>query len=190
MRPTSCRDPFFVLATQNPIELEGTYPLPEAQLDRFLFKLDVPGLDADTTGARILTLGGAAGNRRRSMPRSRQESSRELFELSSTVFLPQAVAATSRGMVAATHPNVDAHAGLRAEHATVRYGASPRAAIAIAEAARRRPRCSPAGRTSTSATSKRVAVPALAHRLVLRHAAQGRRATTPRAVVVASARGS
>ena len=35
-------EPFFVLATQNPIELEGTYPLPEAQLDRFLFKLDVP----------------------------------------------------------------------------------------------------------------------------------------------------
>ena len=35
-------DPFFVLATQNPIELEGTYPLPEAQLDRFLFKLAVP----------------------------------------------------------------------------------------------------------------------------------------------------
>src|SRR5439155_3643569 len=34
-------DPFFVLATQNPIELEGTYPLPEAQLDRFLFKLEV-----------------------------------------------------------------------------------------------------------------------------------------------------
>jgi MoxR-like ATPase len=34
-------EPFYVLATQNPIELEGTYPLPEAQLDRFLFKLDV-----------------------------------------------------------------------------------------------------------------------------------------------------
>src|SRR5690606_4939985 len=34
--------PFFVLATQNPIEMEGTYPLPEAQLDRFMFKLDVP----------------------------------------------------------------------------------------------------------------------------------------------------
>src|SRR5437588_3146473 len=38
--------PFFVLATQNPIELEGTYPLPEAQLDRFLFKLLVPFPDA------------------------------------------------------------------------------------------------------------------------------------------------
>jgi MoxR-like ATPase len=35
-------EPFYVLATQNPIELEGTYPLPEAQLDRFLFKLEVP----------------------------------------------------------------------------------------------------------------------------------------------------
>src|SRR4030095_9779239 len=34
-------DPFFVLATQNPIELEGTYPLPEAQLDRFLFKIEL-----------------------------------------------------------------------------------------------------------------------------------------------------
>lgn len=37
----SLPDPFFVLATQNPLELEGTYPLPEAQLDRFIFKLDV-----------------------------------------------------------------------------------------------------------------------------------------------------
>ena len=37
--------PFFVLATQNPIELEGTYPLPEAQLDRFMFKVDVAGVD-------------------------------------------------------------------------------------------------------------------------------------------------
>src|SRR5215211_2319848 len=38
-------DPFFVLATQNPIELEGTYPLPEAQLDRFMFKVDIAGVD-------------------------------------------------------------------------------------------------------------------------------------------------
>ena len=38
-------DPFFVLATQNPIELEGTYPLPEAQLDRFMFKVDIAGVE-------------------------------------------------------------------------------------------------------------------------------------------------
>src|SRR5687768_9413301 len=37
--------PFFVLATQNPIELEGTYPLPEAQLGRFMFKVDIAGVD-------------------------------------------------------------------------------------------------------------------------------------------------
>src|SRR4029077_3475362 len=41
-------EPFFVLATENPIEMEGTYPLPEAQLDRFLFKVLVPQPDEDT----------------------------------------------------------------------------------------------------------------------------------------------
>ncbi|MGL4553537.1 MAG: AAA family ATPase, partial [Gemmataceae bacterium] len=48
-------DPFFVLASQNPIELEGTYPLPEAQLDRFLFKLVVQPADADTLERIIST---------------------------------------------------------------------------------------------------------------------------------------
>src|SRR4051812_1009224 len=48
-------DPFFVLATQNPIELEGTYPLPEAQLDRFLFKLVVEPADADALDRIIST---------------------------------------------------------------------------------------------------------------------------------------
>src|SRR5580698_2854652 len=47
-------DPFFVLATQNPIELEGTYPLPEAQLDRFLFKLEVRSNDAETLERIVL----------------------------------------------------------------------------------------------------------------------------------------
>src|SRR5512145_2491140 len=47
-------DPFFVLASQNPIELEGTYPLPEAQLDRFLFRLQVRDISTDTLVA-ILT---------------------------------------------------------------------------------------------------------------------------------------
>jgi MoxR-like ATPase len=53
--PHALPDPFLVVATQNPIEYEGTYPLPEAQIDRFLFKVDVgyPGIDAER---RILTL--------------------------------------------------------------------------------------------------------------------------------------
>src|SRR5207237_188074 len=61
--------PFFVLATQNPIELEGTYPLPEAQLDRFFFKLLVPFPDAEqlaeiakrTTGSTTVELNSVAG---------------------------------------------------------------------------------------------------------------------------------
>src|SRR5262245_1087443 len=82
--------PFFVLATQNPIELEGTYPLPEAQLDRFLFKVDVPFVAEDTL-ARILT------TRRRGVapvPGRALGSNElaELFALIERVFLPEAVA--------------------------------------------------------------------------------------------------
>ena len=47
--------PFFVLATQNPIELEGTYPLPEAQLDRFMFKVEVTGVDRDVLEEILVT---------------------------------------------------------------------------------------------------------------------------------------
>ncbi len=58
------KKPFFVLATQNPLEMEGTYPLPEAQLDRFFFKLQVRYLSADaferildtTTGRELPTV--------------------------------------------------------------------------------------------------------------------------------------
>jgi MoxR-like ATPase len=52
-RPHPLPDPFIVLATQNPIEYEGTYPLPEAQLDRFLAKLDVGYPDADNEAAML-----------------------------------------------------------------------------------------------------------------------------------------
>src|SRR5258708_12713933 len=53
-------EPFFVLATQNPIEMEGTYPLPEAQLDRFLFKLRVPFPQRDELPAILNRTTGAA----------------------------------------------------------------------------------------------------------------------------------
>src|SRR5216117_1245554 len=48
-------DPFFVLATQNPIELEGTYPLPEAQLDRFTFKVEITGVERPVLEEILLT---------------------------------------------------------------------------------------------------------------------------------------
>jgi MoxR-like ATPase len=171
--------PFFVLATQNPIELEGTYPLPEAQLDRFLFKVEVPGLDASTM-ARILT------SRRRGEPPKVEKALQagelqELFDLVDAVFLPDAIADYIARLVAATHPACGMHSrsagavrnalgeDLGVDQA-VRYGASPRAAIAIAEAARAAALLQARPNVDFQDVA-RVAVPALAHRLVLQHSA-------------------
>lgn len=159
--------PFFVLATQNPIELEGTYPLPEAQLDRFLFKVEVPGLDASTM-ARILT------SRRRGEPPKvekalQQGELQELFDLVDGVFLPDAIADYIARLVAATHPSGRAGEASAVDQ-TVRYGASPRAAIAIGEAARAAALLQARPNVDFDDVA-RVAVPALAHRLVLQHSA-------------------
>ena len=62
-------EPFFVLATQNPLEMEGTYPLPEAQLDRFFFKVDVPFPSADELIEIMDRTTGAERDRRSSRPR-------------------------------------------------------------------------------------------------------------------------
>ena len=125
-------DPFFVLASQNPIELEGTYPLPEAQLDRFLFKLTVSDVSVDVLEEIIST-------RRRgeppvpAAPVSAEELSR-LFAVMERVYLPRAVSRYIARLVAASHPgNPEATADVAAY---VTYGTSPRAAIAMAEAAR------------------------------------------------------
>ena len=124
--------PFFVLASQNPIELEGTYPLPEAQLDRFLFKLNVGDVDVDVLDRIITTRrrGEAPGPTWSMTP---QELER-IFAVMDQIFLPRPVSKFIARLVAATHPNqVEATANVKTY---VSYGASPRAAIAIAEAAR------------------------------------------------------
>src|SRR5690348_17022353 len=125
-------DPFFVLASQNPIELEGTYPLPEAQLDRFLFKLNVTGADVETLDRIIST-------RRRGEPPEPEfvmsgEDLRRIFTVMDRVFLPKPVSRYISRLVAATHP--DSEDAIDEARDYVGYGASPRAAIAIAEASR------------------------------------------------------
>ncbi len=123
-------DPFFVMATQNPIELEGTYPLPEAQLDRFLFKLEVKRGDAGVL-RRIVEnreLGQVPD-----VPHVMDAG--ELANLTTLVrriYLPGAVAEFIGRMVDATHPG----ASRAAER--VRFGASPRAALSLAAAAKAR----------------------------------------------------
>ncbi len=159
--------PFTVLATQNPIELEGTYPLPEAQLDRFLFKLEVRGLDRATL-RHIIT------ERRGGVPPTLEAvmSSEELdglFAQVDRVFLPQPVAAYIARLVDATHPASDLAPTPVKEY--VRYGASPRAAIAVAESARAFALLG--GKPNVGFDDVRaVASPAIAHRIVLDYKAR------------------
>jgi MoxR-like ATPase len=160
-------EPFFVLASQNPIELEGTYPLPEAQLDRFLFKLTVSTVGADVLERIIST-------RRQGEPPAPTwamgaDELRQLFAVMDRVFLPRPVSRYVARLVAATHPS--AAEAPPAVRSYVSYGASPRAAIALAESARAFALL--AGRPTVGFDDvKAVAGPALNHRLILNYKAR------------------
>jgi MoxR-like ATPase len=163
----SLPDPFFVLASQNPIELEGTYPLPEAQLDRFLFKLDVTGADVETLDRIIST-------RRRGEPPAPDfvmsgEDLQQIFSAMDRVYLPKPVSRYISRLVAATHGDSDEAIDEVRDY--VAYGASPRAAIAMAEAARAYALLS-ARPTVGFDDVKAVASPTLNHRLVLNYKAR------------------
>ena len=124
--------PFFVLASQNPIEMEGTYPLPEAQLDRFMFKLNVASVDAEVLN-EIITV------RRRGIPPLPEWTLSEddlgtIFAAMDKMHLPIPVARYIARIVAACHPGADEAPDVINSY--VLYGASPRAAIALAEASR------------------------------------------------------
>lgn len=160
-------DPFFVLASQNPIELEGTYPLPEAQLDRFLFKLNVGNVSADV-------LEGIISTRRRGEPPMPDdpispEELLRLFDVMQRMYLPQAVARYISRLTAATHPgNPEA---TKEVSNYVSYGASPRAAISMAEAARAYALLE--GRPSVGFEDVQTIAPAvLNHRLILNYKAR------------------
>jgi MoxR-like ATPase len=155
-------EPFCVLATQNPIEMEGTYPLPEAQLDRFFFKLSVrmPGVDdlaeimARTTTEQAVTV----------TPRFGADVVRSLFGLVRQVKIADEVMRFALRLIRATHP--DAGEASDAVRKYVRYGASPRAAQAIVLASKARALL--AGRFNASIDDVRhVAGAALNHRIIL-----------------------
>lgn len=148
--------PFFVIATQNPIEMDGTFPLPEAQLDRFLMKIDlgyptmeeeldilerfrkedpIPGLRAVTTPERI----------------------RELQTLRGEILVAPPIRRYIAELTAATRA-----------HPRVRYGASPRGSLGLLKAAQASALL--AGRDyAVPDDVKLLALPVLSHRLILRH---------------------
>ena len=154
--------PFFVLATQNPIELEGTYPLPEAQLDRFLFKLDVKSNDVDTLERIVLHREiGVEPAVSQVMDAAQLDA---LLGLVRRVYMPPTVANYIARLVQATHPGEPHAAG-------VKFGASPRAALALAAAAKAKALCD--RRINAAYEDVRaVAAPVLRHRVVLDYGAK------------------
>ena len=120
--------PFFVLATQNPLESEGTYPLPEAQMDRFLFKLDVVfptkeelmKIVMNTTSAEIPT---------EAKQICTKEVLLEMRQIAKEVPVATPVAEYIMDLVLKTHPDYEGSPELVKKY--VRFGASPRAAQAI-----------------------------------------------------------
>ncbi len=154
--------PFFGLATQNPIAMEGTYPLPEAQLDRFLLKLRVryPAIEElnaiidRTTRARPVSI-------ERVMTGERVLAFRDLIR---EVPIADHVRALASTIVMATHPQWERAPEISRRF--IRYGASPRGAQALVLGAKVRALAE--GRYNVSVEDlKTLAAPALRHRIIL-----------------------
>ncbi len=172
-RSYTLEPPFLVLATQNPIEMEGTYPLPEAQLDRFLFKINVefpssqelveildrttggvePEVGVVAAGADVLAMG----------------------ELARQVPVASPVADYAARLTIATHPDSKDAPGMVQRY--VRYGASPRAAQALILGGKVTALL--AGRYNVAFEDLRVVAPAaLRHRILLNFEGQAEGVST------------
>jgi MoxR-like ATPase len=154
--------PFFVVATQNPLEMDGTYPLPEAQLDRFLLKLhvDFPRreelkiiLDRTTTNKDPVANAVCDGDRLLAMSK-----------LARNVLATDEVSDYAIRLVLATHPDGEGAPDITKRY--VRYGASPRGAQALLLCGRIRALLE--GRENVSHKDvQAIAVPSLRHRVLL-----------------------
>ena len=165
--------PFFVLATQNPIDQEGTYPLPEAQLDRFFYKLLV---DYPTAGelSEIVT---------RTTEGTKVEVSKvvngatliELQQLVQQVPVASHVKDYAVRLILATHPNTET--ALEITNQFLKFGSSPRGAQALLLGAK--VRALTEGRFNVSFDDvAEVALPALRHRLIVNFEAEAEGVTT------------
>ncbi|HEX8966533.1 MAG TPA: MoxR family ATPase [Chloroflexota bacterium] len=169
--------PFFVLATQNPIELEGTYPLPEAELDRFFFKLQVGFPTRAELAAIVDRTTGPRGEP--AAPVTDGPSVLELQDIVREIPVASHVADYAVRLVLATHPELPEAA--ETARRNIRFGASPRAAQTMILASKIHAVL--AGRVNVAFDDvRRVALPALRHRLILSYEAEAKGATTDRVV--------
>ena len=159
--------PFCVLATQNPIELEGTYPLPEAQLDRFMFKLTVPFPSRESLRDMLeVSLDGEPADTL--PPLLSPADVLRITALCRTVLLGERCKDVAVNLVLATQPLTGAAESANTDpRRHIRYGASPRALQSLVRAAR--VRALMAGRAHVDvADLAAVALPVLRHRILLR----------------------
>jgi MoxR-like ATPase len=160
-------EPFFVLATQNPLEMEGTYPLPEAQLDRFFFKIDVPFPSVDelieianrTTTLEVIQADKVADG----------GEIRKLQALARGVPIAPHVTSFAAQLLKATHPD-DASAPPMVKD-FVRYGASPRGLQAMILAGKIMALMDQRYNVAYD-DIRQAALPALRHRLIMNFEAQ------------------
>lgn len=153
-------EPFFVLATQNPIEQEGTYPLPEAQMDRFMFKILVPfPTDDELKNIVLLT---QKKNDETSEKAVDREGLLEMREVAREVPMPESVLNYAVSLISSTHPENAGEESTASKY--LRYGASPRAAQSIISGAKVRALMK--GRFNVSKEDiSELAYPVLRHRI-------------------------
>ncbi|MGI9393474.1 MAG: AAA family ATPase, partial [Boseongicola sp.] len=162
-------EPFHVLATQNPIEQEGTYPLPEAQLDRFLVQIDVPHPDRDTERDILLATTGLTEEE------STQEfTPEELIAAQALVRqmpVGEAIVEAILDLVRACRPDDSGASDMVREN--VGWGPGPRAAQALMLTVRARALLE--GRLAPSVEDvAALAIPVMTHRMALTFAARAR----------------
>jgi MoxR-like ATPase len=156
--------PFMVLATQNPLEMEGTYPLPEAQVDRFFFKLllEYPSR-AELSRIADLTTATAPGALREILDRA---AILEMRDWVRNVPLADTVKDYAVRLILATHPHGEGGTGADLARRFVLYGSSPRGLQSLILAAKARALL--AGRPNVSFEDVRAVIaPSLRHRLIL-----------------------
>src|SRR3954447_10594770 len=166
-------EPFFVMATQNPIDQEGTYPLPEAQLDRFFFKILVgyPSA-AELNEVLTRTTTGAKADVKKVIER---EALQELMALVREVPVASHVKDYAVRLVLATHPKSETAAPISNQY--LRFGSSPRGGQTLILAGKVRALMQ--GRFNVSFEDiEAVAAPALRHRLILNFEAEAEGITT------------
>ena len=166
-------EPFFVLATENPIEQDGTYPLPEAQMDRFMFKLivkfpsveELRGIVKMTQITMAETAEAVVGG----------EDILAMRRLASTVPVAEEVLDYTVRLVSGTHPELDDSPATAKKY--IKYGASPRAAQGLITAAK--VRALMCGRYNVSYEDiDALAVPVLRHRIKISYSAVNDKLTT------------